>query len=106
VTSLRSTPSAEDYQRSPVGCLAFHSGAGCWFAVPEYEVPRIAPGDELCAELLALVRPGVESGVLPQEWEAIGRALVAMNSMEVVTQKADAIEGAILEFLKFAWKVL
>jgi hypothetical protein len=100
VTSLRSTPSAADYQRSPVGCLAFHSGAGCWFAVPEYGVPRIAAGDELCAELLALVRPGVESGVLPQEWGEIGRAMVAMNSTKVVTQKGDAIEVAILEFLK------
>ncbi|MBF2079842.1 MAG: hypothetical protein IGR76_15315 [Synechococcales cyanobacterium T60_A2020_003] len=63
IRSLEALPKAADYERSPVGCLMFHSAYGQWAAVPEYDVPQLDPSDHLCAELQALTtRPKALSG--------------------------------------------
>jgi hypothetical protein len=109
VTSLRSTPAPGDYQRSPVGRLAFHSAANCWFAVPEYPVPTIEPGDRLCPDLEAIARPApayavvttapelepiaLEPPPLPPEWEAIARLTIAQSF-----PSSDPIEFALVGY--------
>lgn len=57
VTSLPSLPADDDYPRSPVGILAFHTSLG-WSALPSYEVPKLDDGDPLCPGLQIWVRQG------------------------------------------------
>lgn len=61
VTSLPGVPSDDDYQRSPVGILTYHTSHG-WSALPSYDVPQIGPGDRLCPELQTWVQAGSNSG--------------------------------------------
>ena len=56
VTSLPAVPSDDDYPRSPVGILTFHTSHG-WSALPSYDVPKIGTGDRLCPELQKWVTP-------------------------------------------------
>jgi hypothetical protein len=58
VESLEALPTDDDFKKSPVGTLVFHSAIGLWAAVPSYPVPQILPSDRLCPELRALVQPG------------------------------------------------
>jgi hypothetical protein len=62
VSSLEALPSDDDFKKSPVGTLVFHSAIGLWAAVPSYPVPKILPGDRLCPEVRALVQPGSNLG--------------------------------------------
>jgi hypothetical protein len=55
---IKALPADEDFEKSPVGVLAFHSSFGKWAAVPSYPVPQILPTDRLCPEIMALVQPG------------------------------------------------
>jgi hypothetical protein len=55
LSTLSTLPAPEDYQRSPVGILAFHSAKCGWAAVPEYPVPTLIAGDSLCCDLKTFV---------------------------------------------------
>lgn len=62
VPSLEALPTDDDFKKSPVGTLVFHSAIGSWAAVPSYPVPQIQKGDRLCPEIHALVQPGSNLG--------------------------------------------
>jgi hypothetical protein len=66
VSSLEALPSDDDFKKSPVGTLVFHSAIGLWAAVPSYPVPQILPGDRLCPEVRALVPVGSVVGSHPE----------------------------------------
>lgn len=54
VESLEALPTDDDFKKSPVGTLVFHSAIGLWAAVPSYPVPQINPSDRLCPEIARL----------------------------------------------------
>jgi hypothetical protein len=66
VSSLEALPTDDDFKKSPVGTLVFHSAIGLWAAVPSYPVPQILPGDRLCPEVRALVPVGSVVGSIPE----------------------------------------
>jgi hypothetical protein len=66
VASLEALPIDDDFKKSPVGSLVFHSAIGKWAAVPSYPVPEILPGDRLCPEIMALVPVGSVVGSHPE----------------------------------------
>lgn len=127
--SIEAIPDRSDFAASPVGSMIYHSAVGLWCAVPQLPLPTITPTDQLCPELEAFAHPKPAYAVvtsapalkaeigepppLPIEWEAIGRAMVAMNfpteqpgtinldgTKQPLNPKTDPIETAILEFLK------
>ena len=54
VPSLEALPTDDDFKKSPVGTLVFHSAIGLWAAVPSYPLPQINPSDRLCPEIARL----------------------------------------------------
>ncbi len=66
VASLEALPTDDDFKKSPVGTLIFHSAIGLWAAVPSYPVPKILPTDRLCPEVRALVPVGSVVGSHPE----------------------------------------
>jgi hypothetical protein len=62
VASLEALPTDDDFKKSPVGSLVFHSAIGKWAAVPSYPVPKILPTDRLCPEIMARVPVGSSVG--------------------------------------------
>lgn len=63
LSSLKAIPSPEDYARSPVGCLAFHSAYNGWAAVPRYPVPTLTPDRVLSDGLRTTVKTSTDINV-------------------------------------------
>jgi hypothetical protein len=105
VESLEALPTDDDFKKSPVGTLVFHSAIGLWAAVPSYPVPKILPGDRLCPEIRALVQPGSnfgsnsEPGLNPVQHSEPGSNLG--STREPYTQRAlspnssDTVHGSV-----------
>ncbi len=105
VASLEALPTDDDFKKSPVGTLVFHSAIGSWAAVPSYPVPQILPGDRLCPEIRALVQPGstfgsnLEPGLNPVQHSEPGSNLG--SNREPYTQRAlttnplDPVHGSV-----------
>ncbi len=105
VPSLEALPTDDDFKKSPVGTLVFHSAIGLWAAVPSYPVPQILPGDRLCPEVRALVQPGSnfgsnsEPGLNPVQHSEPGSNLG--SNREPYTQRAlapnstDPVHGSV-----------
>jgi hypothetical protein len=95
VTSLPSLPADDDYPRSPVGILAFHTSLG-WSALPSYEVPKLDDGDPLCPGLQIWVQAGSSIGSNPEPGSRPGGTSEPGSSVgsnpEPITQKAIEVD--------------
>jgi hypothetical protein len=105
VESLEALPTDDDFKKSPVGTLVFHSAIGLWAAVPSYPVPQILPGDRLCPEVRALVPVGSVVGSHPEPYGthgtqneprfAPGSRPGTLSTQEVTPYLSDSGSGSV-----------